>query len=288
MGTGGLVAQSRLVGQVALVQKRQLALDVHVSVQDDVAVRQVVVARVRVEELAVGELRDGARVAARLAGVGGCGEQRAVHRVVKHTHGIGERTLHLVEHHAVVAQGAVFELLARFDVELVVPALLLKDGWLGVDGRIEHGVHIDVHEVEQVLFVGARHRVYRLVRVRHGVEERLHGALDEVDEGLLHGELGRPAQNGVLEDVEHAGVVGRGRFEGDGERLVLVLAGKVEQARAGGGVVQHVGVGVEFGQGLARRDGESREVGAGGEEPRGARACGGLVFAWVGEGLCLS
>ena len=182
----------------------------------------------RVEEVLVGELRDGARVAARLAGVGGGGEQGAIDGVVEDAHRIRQRPLHLVEHHAVVAQDALLERRPLGHIELVVPTLLLEDGTLSVDRGVEHGVHVDVHEVQQILLIGRCHGVDRLVRVRHGVEERLHGALDEVHEGLLDGEFGRPAQDRVLENVEHAGVVGGRGLEADGERLVLVLAGEVE------------------------------------------------------------
>ena len=91
-------------------------------------------ARVGIQELLIGERRDGARIAARFASVGGAGEQRTVHGVVQHVHGVGEGAFHLVEHHAVVAKAlgrAVFG-----TVELVVPALLLKDGLFGIDGGI--------------------------------------------------------------------------------------------------------------------------------------------------------
>ena len=156
-------------------------------------------ARVRVQELLVGERGNRARVAAALVRIGGVGIERGVDGVVQHAHGVGQRALHLVEHYAVIAQCALAQargaavtrvLGALRQVQLVVPALLLKNGGLGIDGRVEHRVQVHVHQVVQILLVGGRNGVDGLVGVGHGVEERLHGALDQVDKRLLDGKLG--------------------------------------------------------------------------------------------------
>ena len=157
-----------------------------------------------VQELLVGERGNRARVAATLVRIGGVGIERGVDGIVQHTHGVGQRALHLVEHHAVIAQRALAQAggaavaLARGalrQVQLVMPALLLKNGGLGIDGRVEHRVQVHVHQVVQVLLVGGGNGVDSLVGVGHGVEERLHGALDQVDKRLLDGEFGRSAQH---------------------------------------------------------------------------------------------
>ena len=160
-------------------------------------------ARVRVQELLVGERGNRARVAAALVRIGGVGIERGVDGVVQHAHGVGQRALHLVEHHAVITQRALAQargaaalvLDALRQVQLVMPALLLKNGGLGVDGRVEHRVQVHVHQVVQILLVGGGNGVDSLVGVGHGVEERLHGALDQVDKRLLDGKLGRSAQH---------------------------------------------------------------------------------------------
>ena len=244
--------------EVALVKKRELAPHVgEVSIQGEIAIGQVVVSGMRVEELLIGELGYRPRVAAGFERIRRVGEEGRAHGVVQHAHGVGERALHLVEHHAVVAERALGKRLAFRYVELVVPPLLLEDGALRVDGRVEHRVHIDVHEVEQVLLVGGGNGVDGLVRVGHGVQERLHGAFDELNEWLLEWELFRTIEDGVLKDMEHARAVGGWRLEGDGEGLVLVVAGEVEQARAGCMVEEHVGVGIELFYGFNMRDGEA-------------------------------
>ena len=108
-----------------------------------------------------------------------------------------------------------------------MPALLLEHLALAVDVGVQHRVHVDVGQVHEVLIVGGRHGVERLVAEGHGVQKRLHAGFQQVDEGLLDGELLRTAQNRVLQDVEHAGVVGRRGAKGDGERLVAVVVAQV-------------------------------------------------------------
>ena len=232
-------------------------------------------ARVRIQELIVGERRDRAWVAAALVRIGCVRIERGVDGVVQHAHGVGQRALHLVEHHAVIAQralaqagGAAFAASALRQVQLVVPAFLLKNGGLGVDGRVEHRVQVHVHQVVQVLLVGGGNGIDGLVGVGHGVEERLHGALDQIDKRLLDGKLGRSAQHRMLKNMEHAGGIGRRRLKANGKGLVLVVARQVQQASARGGVAQHVGVRVELGHGLAALDGKA-VTGSAGYQQRG-------------------
>ena len=259
-------------GEVLPVQERQHAVQIHVAVQREVAVVQPVVARVLVQELLIGQVGDGTRRTARLEAVGRVGEQRRLQLVVEHGVRVGERALHLVVHHAVehelrlavlglgrrheVARDGVALVGLRVGGQLVVPALLLEDGALMVDGRVQHRVQVHVREVEQVLVVRACHGIQGLVGERHGVQERLHGALQQVHERLLDGELVRAAQHRVLQYVEHARVVGGRRLERDGERLVGVVVRQVEQPRAALPVGENVCRPVDLGQLLAREHGE--------------------------------
>ena len=227
-----LLAAFRLLGghgrQVALIQERQHAVKVQVAVQDDVAVVQAVVPLVFLQVMLVGERGDGLGGAAGLERVGGVGEQACLQLVVQHAGGIGQRAFHLVVHHAVIGKLAAGLGLRLFGVgHLKVPALLLEHLALEVDVGVQHRVHVDVGQVHKVLVVGGCHGVERLIAEGHGVQKRLHAGFQQVDEGLLDGELLRTAQNRVLQDVEHAGVVGRRGAEGDGERLVAVVVAQV-------------------------------------------------------------
>ena len=284
-GDGSVHAAARgaRLRQIALVQKGQGAVHVQVAVERYIRVGRIVVARVRVQELLVGERGNRARVATALVCIGGVGVERGVDGVVQHTHGVGQRTLHLVEHHAVIAQRALAQargaavalaLDALRQVQLVVPALLLKNGGLGIDGRVEHRVQVHVHQVVQILLVGGGNGVDGLVGVGHGVEKRLHGALDQIDKRLLDGELSRSAQHRVLKNMEHAGGIGRRRLKANGKGLVFVVACQVQQASARGSVSQHVSVRVELGHGLAALDGKAVAGSAGHQQCSG---CGARV-----------
>ena len=255
----------------ARAEKRELLLDVEVSVQDGVGVGELVVALVGAQELLVGERGDGLGVPAGDEAIGALPEQRAHHAVDEDFLGRGQGALHLVVDDAVERERGV----CAGGVDLVVPALLLEDALAAIDCGVQHGVEVDVHEVLEVAVVRGRNGVHRLVRERKGVEERLHGALEQMDERLLDGEAVRAAQDGVLEDVEHARVVGGRRLERDGERLVAVRAGEPHDARARGVVAHHIGAAGDLWQGLGALDGEARVGGA--RRERGAG--GGEVLA---------
>ena len=267
----GRAGRARARGVKARAEKGELLLDVEVSVQDGVGVRQLVVALVRAQELLVGERGDGLGVSARDEAVGRLPEQRAHHAVDEDLLGRGQGTLHLVVDDAVEREGRVW-LRGGY---LVVPALLLEDAPAAIDRRVQHGVEVDVHEVLEVAVVRGGHGVHRLVREREGVEKRLHGALEQVDERLLDGEAVRAAQHGVLENVEDARVVrGRG-LERDGERLVVIGTGEPHDAGARGVMAKDVGAAGELGQGLGALHGEARVGGSGCER----RVGGGEVLA---------
>ena len=205
-----------------------------------------------VEVALVGELRNGARVPARFEGVARAGEQLGVHTAVQHAFGVGQRALHLVEYHAVVAQALGRARLGVHVVELVVPALLLEHRALAIDRRVQHGVHVHVGQVFEVLVVGAGHGVHGLIGERERVEERLHRGFQQIDERLFHWEFIGTAQHGMFQNMEHARVVDRRSFERDGERLVLVGIAQKQQAGAAFSVAHHNGVAVDFRQRLNR------------------------------------
>ena len=176
----------------------------------------------------VGEGRDGLRVAAGDEAVRRIREQRARQRVGKQCVGVGKRALHLVQHHAGARQNAV--------LQLIVPALLLEDLRLFVDAGEEHGVEIHAHQVEKIAAVAAGDGIARLVRERQCIQERVQGALHQLDKRLLDRELLRAAQNGMLQNVKNACVVIRKRPEGGAEGLVFVLPLEPAEPRTGGSV----------------------------------------------------
>ena len=291
----GLRARTR-DGQIAFIQEAEHLVCIDRAVQDDERIIQAVVARMRVEEAFVGKRRNGARMSARLERVAGVREERMVHLAHKHAFRVGQRAFHLVEDDAVVAQrlgnarirgrvrrdGRIGTVIGnrrvmrirrnrlRCAVELVMPAFLLEDRALLVDARIQHGVHVYVDEVEQILAIGGRHGIHRLIGEGHRVLERLHGRAQQVHERLFDRILLRPAQHRVLEDVEDPGVIRGRRLERDGERLVRIVVFQECEARAACGMAHDDRLSVDFGHVFDHFDREAMNLLARMEFHRGA------------------
>ena len=177
----------------------------------------MVVAEIEVLVLLECEVGDARGITARDEAVGVVGEEHPAQLVVEEALGVRERALHLAVHHAVAGE-------IPFIVHLVVPALLTeREGRFHAEG-MEHGVHVDVDQVEEVLAVARADRVRRVVGGGPGVEERRKGALEQLHEWLLHGILLRSAQHGMLEDVGDTRVILGNRAERDREGHVVVVA----------------------------------------------------------------
>ena len=224
-GDGEGVPLPGKAGQIAVDQGEGL-FQGDLAVQPDVGVLRVVKALVRGDELLVAQLRDVLGVSARVKAVAAFGEEGAEHLLLHHlVHG-AHGPLHLVEHHALVDR--LFLAVRPFDV----PALLLEDAGVMQDGRGEHGVQIDLRQVQEVRLVQAGHRVHGLVRKGHRVQEGVHAALDQLHERLPDGILVAAAEHRVLQDVKHAGIVLRQGLKRDGKQLVFLQAVKIAQLRA--------------------------------------------------------
>ena len=185
------------------------------------------------EEVLVGQLGDDLGVAAGVEAVAVVRE-KAFHHVfgLEFFHG-GQGALHFVVDHAVVdgvlgCSGRGVGVCGMFGdgghghgafcqrgcgcggrggllTQLVVPAFLAENALVGIDCGPEHCVQVHLGQVQEVLLIFGRHRVHGLVREGHGVEECGHGALEEVQEGLLHREVLGPLQHRVLQYVKNAG-----------------------------------------------------------------------------------
>ncbi len=107
--------------------------------------------------------RDIVRRAARLVRIAGVREQHVPRIAIQDALRGGKRALHLIIHHAVVRHRAVLGL------QLIVPALLQKDLFFLIDSRVQHRVHVDIHQVLEVFVIAARHGVHGLIRIRHGI-----------------------------------------------------------------------------------------------------------------------
>ena len=108
-----------------------------------------------------------------------------------------QSALHLVVHHS--AHGAV---------GTAVPALLLKHALVHHGQRAEHRVQVDIHQVFEVGLIGRSERVDRLIREGHRIQERCHAAFEQLQERRGHRVFFAACQHRVLQNVEHAGVIG--------------------------------------------------------------------------------
>ena len=178
------------------------------------------------KELFVGQIGDVRRVAAGLHAVGRIREDHPVQIAVDHPVHRGERALHLAVDHAHAAERTVLR-------KLVVPALLAEDVRVVINGREEHRVQIDAHQVVEVPVVPAGNRVHRLVGEGDRVEEGVQRALQQLHEGVLDRVAVRAAENGMLDDVEDAGIILRDGLKGDAKSLVGVRAIQPDEVRPG-------------------------------------------------------
>ena len=207
------------------VDQRQHRFRRHRAVQIDHAVGGMVEFAVGLQKPLVGEGRDRRRVAAGIEAVGAVRVQQPVRFFVQPVVQVAHGPLHFVIHHAVER--------GRFPVEIDAGALLHEDGAVLGDHGAEHRVQIYRNKVHEVFVVAARHRVHRFIRERKGVQEGVHGALDQIHKGLFYRILPRAAEHRMLQNMEHAGMVPRDGFERHRKHLVFYAVIQPIQRRAG-------------------------------------------------------
>ena len=122
----------------------------------------MIIGPVEIQKLLIGKLGNHLRVAAGLHPVGGVRIQKTCNLSPQHTFGGGEGTLHLIVNDAVVDQLSVL-------IQLIVPAFLTKDRFVGINVRIEHCIQIHMHQVLKILVIAACDRINGLIRIGHGI-----------------------------------------------------------------------------------------------------------------------
>ena len=205
------------MAQIFLIQPGKLLFHVHIPVQINVTVGRMVVSPVKIKELLIGQIRNKLRVASGFIRIGSVREQRVQNHPIQYTLRGGKCSFHLVVYDAVV-----FQLVFR-GVKLITPAFLPEDFLMLIDVRVEHGIHVDVHQILKILVVAACHRINGLVRIGHGIQEGIQGAFHQFHEGILRREILRAAQDRMLHDMRDSRAVARRCPETDRKYLVVVV-----------------------------------------------------------------
>ena len=201
-------------GQIAVYEFQSL-VERHVAVQEYPGVGGAVIFPVAVAELLIRQVRDMFGIAAGIEHVVRAGQDGFLQVVPHDAVGAAHGAFHLVEHDTVEREVPV--LLGD------MPALLIKDVGIGEELRGEDSVKVYSGEVQEILSVAAGYRIDGLVIEGHGVQEGVHGSLEQIHERLLDRVFFRSAEDRVLQDVEHAGAVFRDSLESDAEELVVSL-----------------------------------------------------------------
>ena len=207
----------------------------------------------------VGQLRDMVGMTAGDIAIAVVGKEQAIQLRHQRLIRVGESALHLVIDHAVAPERTIRTL------QLIVPALLTEGGRVGDAEGVENGVQIDVHQIEKVLLIPGTDGVHGLIREGHGVEEGLKRALQQLHKGLLHGVLLRAAEDGVLQNVEDAGVILRDGLKCDGKGLVVVVPVQPDQIGSVFFVLHAVQRGMKLGERLYIAHGKAVKPASGGQ-----------------------
>ena len=171
------------------------------------------------------QLRYAFRIAARLEMVRRIGIERLKDLRFQEILRRRRRPLHLIVYDAAVRE----RFIGAFD--LVMPALLLQNLRFLVHRRIKHRIQINVHKVLEILSVAARHRIHRLIRECHRIEERIERALHQLDKRLLQGKLAGAAQDRMFYYMGRARIIPRRRAKGNGEYFIIILIFEKQQPR---------------------------------------------------------
>ena len=238
--------------QVFPVEIVQVVVDVHIAIQVDVTVFRAVVFLVESHEPFLGQTGDGTGQATGFKSVGAVREQGLADFVFFDGIRGGIHPLHFIVHHSVVHQGLVLA-----GSQFIVPALLAQGKGIFGNQGVEYRIQVHIHQIAEVLVVAAGHRIYGLVRVGHGIQERVQGPFHQFHERFLQFVFAAAAQDGMFRDVGHAGIILAGGTEADGKDFVVVLRGQVEQMGPALVVGHFIGSSADIGQLIHPIDGES-------------------------------
>ena len=182
---GGINRQHLIVRKVLLIQKPQPLCDIQIPVKKDVGVGRMIVLPVKVQILLIGKLRNHLRIAARDNRIRGIRIQGSQNLIIQHIIRGRHHALHLIVNNTVDQNLRCLPTIGGILLHLVMPALLPENILIGIDVRMEYSIQIHVHQIGKILLIGGGHRIHRLVRVRHCIQEGIQRSLHNLNERIL-------------------------------------------------------------------------------------------------------
>ena len=76
-------------------------------------------------------------------------------------------TFHFVIYHTIIFQWSFWLL------QMVIPSFLTENLFSLIDVRIKYRIQIHMHQILEILIITACHRIAGLVRISHGIQERI-------------------------------------------------------------------------------------------------------------------
>ena len=162
----------RKLAQVFAVYEGQRRVDIHVAVQEDIAVRRMVIFGMEGCEGFLRQVGNIVGVAARFDAVRRVREQVLHDPPFELRVGRREHAFHFIIYDAAVRQRRI----GRF--QLVMPAFLHENLFVRQHIREKDGVQIHIHQIFEIDGIPAGYGIHRLVGKGHGVQERIQRALD--------------------------------------------------------------------------------------------------------------
>ena len=239
---GGINRQHLIVCKVLLIQKPQPLCDIQIPVEKNVGVGRMIVLPVEVQILLIGKLRNHLRIAARDNRIRGIRIQGSQNLIIQHIIRGRHHPLHLIVNNTVDQNLRCLLTVGGILLHLIMPALLPENILIGIDVRMEYGVQIHVHQIGKILLIGGSHRIHRLVRVRHCIQEGIQRSLHNLNERILDRKIPRPAQNRMLNDMSDSRRIRRRCTERNVKDLVAVLVRQKRDSRPALLMPQHIAV----------------------------------------------
>ena len=161
----------------------------------------MIVFSVEIKKCLVCQLRNHFRVSAGLMEIWRIRVQYPHDLTIQHIFRRRQCTLHFIIDHSIVDQRTV-----RI-FQLIVPAFLTEDLLFLINVRMKHCIQIHMHQVLKIPFIAACYRIHCLVRVSHGIQERIQGTLHQFHKRILHREICGTAEYGMFHNMRYTRTV---------------------------------------------------------------------------------